>query len=76
MREAQMMYFAMLDSFVKLFLTCIPEPGGEQRQQAVARAKARYDKFLQTTGATVNGQRGKASKIVDRDEEQQETTVR
>jgi Arc/MetJ-type ribon-helix-helix transcriptional regulator len=38
--------FALIDNLVRLFLTCVPEPPAEVLQQAKARAKLRYDRFL------------------------------
>lgn len=55
MREAQATVLAVLDSFVKIFLTCVPEPAAVLRDQAIARAKARYERFLQSTGRSLNG---------------------
>ena len=35
--------FAFLDSLAKVVLTCVPEPGGEAMEAAVARARGRPD---------------------------------
>lgn len=43
---AQLATFALVDAFVKVFLTCVPEPPNEMVDQAKARAKRRYEKFL------------------------------
>ena len=41
-------------------LTCLPEPSGEVYQQAVARARVRYDRFLKSVGTGMSGESGKA----------------
>ena len=43
---AQQAVFAAIDSLVRLFLTCIPEPPPEELDQAKRRARLRYDRFL------------------------------
>jgi hypothetical protein len=43
---AQQAVFAAVDSLVRLFLTCIPEPPPELLDQAKRRARLRYDRFL------------------------------
>jgi hypothetical protein len=42
----QQALFAFVDSLVKTLLTCIPEPSRDTYDQAVARGKFRYDRFL------------------------------
>jgi hypothetical protein len=37
---------SLIDSFVKLFLICVPEPLDDEFQLAKARAAARYNSFL------------------------------
>jgi hypothetical protein len=44
-----------VDSLVKTLLTCIAEPSGDTRDQAVARGKFRYDRFLKSVGASMVG---------------------
>jgi hypothetical protein len=56
----QQALFAFVDALAKTMLTCIPEPSGEIYQQAVARAKARYDRFLKSVGSGMSGESGKA----------------
>jgi Arc/MetJ-type ribon-helix-helix transcriptional regulator len=51
--------FALVDTLAKTILTCVPEPTGDAYQQAVARAKARYDRFLKSAGSSLSGESGK-----------------
>lgn len=43
---AQLATFAYVDALTKVLLTCIAEPPNEMLDQAKARAKRRYEKFL------------------------------
>ena len=56
----QQALFAFVDALAKTVLTCVPEPSGEAYQQAVALAKARYDRFLKSVGSGLSGESGKA----------------
>lgn len=56
----QQALFAFVDALAKTVLTCVPEPSGEAHQQAVARAKARYDRFLKSVGSGLSGESGMA----------------
>lgn len=47
--------FAFVDSLAKTLLTCVPEPPPDTYNQAVARGKARYDRFLKSAGAGIAG---------------------
>ena len=47
--------FAFVDSLAKTLLTCVPEPPVDSYNQAVARGKARYDRFLKSVGAGMAG---------------------
>ena len=55
MRLGQQALFAFVDALTKTILTCVPEPPRDAREQAVARAKARYDRFLKSVGMGMNG---------------------
>jgi Arc/MetJ-type ribon-helix-helix transcriptional regulator len=55
LRTGQQGLFAFLDALTKTVLTCLPEPSGENYAQAVARAKARYERFLKSVGMGVAG---------------------
>ena len=55
LRTGQQGLFAFLDALTKTVLTCLPEPSGENHAQAVARAKARYERFLKSVGIGIAG---------------------
>jgi len=40
--RAQQALFSLLDSLARVVLTCLPEPGGEAMEAAVARARGRH----------------------------------
>jgi hypothetical protein len=48
--RAQQAVFAYLDSLAKIILTCIPEPGEEVMEAAVARARGRHIRLLKSAG--------------------------
>lgn len=54
-RRVQQAAFAFADAEIKMLLTCLPEPAGDLLDQAVARGKVRYDRFLKTVGAGLIG---------------------
>ena len=66
----QQALFAFVDALAKTVLTCVPEPSGDAYQQAIARARSRYDRFLKSVGSGMSGASGKAfmelSERVDR----------
>ena len=51
----QQALFAFMDSLVKTLLTCLAEPPRDVYDQAVARGKLRYDRFLKSVGAAMVG---------------------
>jgi hypothetical protein len=53
--RGQQALHALLDTFVKTVLTCMPEPSNEARPQAIARAKDRYHLLIKTAGQTMSG---------------------
>jgi len=55
LQTAQQSEYALIDSFVKLFLICVPEPSGDQIQPAKARAAARYHNFLRNVAHNMTG---------------------
>ena len=65
-RLGQQAMFAYLDALTKTILTCIPEPPPDVRDQAVARAKARYDRFLKSVGMGMKGDSQAALKELSR----------
>jgi hypothetical protein len=53
--RAQQALFAFVDSLAKVLLTCVPEPGGEAMEAAVARARGRHTMLLKTAGQAMVG---------------------
>jgi hypothetical protein len=54
-RLAQQALFAFTDALVKTLLTCLTEPPREAYDQAVARGRIRYDRFMKSVGAGLAG---------------------
>ena len=55
LRLGQQALFAFVDVLAKTLLTCVPEPPRDVYDQAVARGKARYDRFLKSVGVGMVG---------------------
>jgi Arc/MetJ-type ribon-helix-helix transcriptional regulator len=53
--RGQQALHALLDTFVKTVLTCMPEPSSDAKPQAVARAKDRYHRLIKTAGRSMSG---------------------
>ncbi|MGI9074108.1 MAG: hypothetical protein ACR2JB_22975 [Bryobacteraceae bacterium] len=53
--RGQQALFAVVDTLVKTFLTCVPEPPRDAVNQSVARAKGRYDRFVKSAGQAMVG---------------------
>ena len=53
--RGQQALFAVIDTFVKTFLTCVPEPPRDGISQSVARARDRYDRFVKSAGRAMVG---------------------
>jgi hypothetical protein len=53
--RAQQALFAFVDSLAKILLTCLPEPGGEVMEAAVARARSRHARLLKSAGQAMVG---------------------
>jgi Arc/MetJ-type ribon-helix-helix transcriptional regulator len=51
----QQALFAFVDSLVKTLLTCMAEPPRDAYDQAIARGRVRYDRFLKSVGAGMAG---------------------
>jgi Arc/MetJ-type ribon-helix-helix transcriptional regulator len=67
---AQQALFAFVDSLVKTLLTCLVEPPADVYEQAVARGKFRYDRFLKSVGASMVGDsRAAMAELLNRGEE-------
>jgi Arc/MetJ-type ribon-helix-helix transcriptional regulator len=48
--RAQQALFALVDSFAKVFLTCVPEPRGTAMEPALAEARNRHARLLNNAG--------------------------
>ena len=53
--RTQQALFAFVDSLAKILLTCLPEPGGEAMEAAVARARGRHARLLKSAGRAMVG---------------------
>jgi hypothetical protein len=53
--RTQQALFAFVDSLAKILLTCVPEPGGEAMDAAVARARGRHARLLKSAGQAMVG---------------------
>src|SRR5450755_4799179 len=60
--RAQQALFAFVDSLAKVLLTCVPEPGGEAMDAAVARARGRHARLLKSASQAMVGDSQVASK--------------
>ena len=54
-RRVQQATFAFADAQIKMLLTCVAEPPREVYDQALARGKLRYDRFLKSVGLGMIG---------------------
>jgi Arc/MetJ-type ribon-helix-helix transcriptional regulator len=68
-RSSQQALFAFVDALAKTILTCIPEPAGEAYDQAVAKARFRYDRFVKSVGKGMVGEAGVTLARLIRDED-------
>jgi hypothetical protein len=69
-KRAQQALFAFTDALVKTLLTCLAEPPRDVYDQAVARGKLRYDRFLKSVGAGIIGDSQAAmAELLKRDDE-------
>ena len=55
LQTAQQAQYAIMDSFVRLFLICVPEPSGNAVDPAKARAASRYNNFLKNVARNMTG---------------------
>lgn len=70
LKLAQQALFAFTDALAKTLLTCLAEPPREAYDQAVARGRLRYDRFLKSVGAGMSGDSKAAmAELVQRVEE-------
>ena len=54
-QRCQQALFALLDTFIRTVLTCVPEPLEFARPQAIAQAKQRYHQLIKAAGQTMSG---------------------
>lgn len=70
-RRVQEANFAFADAQIKMLLTCISEPPKDLYDQAVARGKLRYDRFLKSVGMGLVGDSAEAMKeLISREHEE------
>jgi hypothetical protein len=50
----QQALFALVDTFAKTMLTCVPEPPSDAKPQAIARARDRYDQLIKNAGRSMS----------------------
>ena len=50
LRREHQARFAYVDALAKTLLTCLPEPPGDAKQQAIARARERHHRLLKSAG--------------------------
>lgn len=55
LHNADQALFAMIDSLVRLVLTCIPEPPSESLDATKRRAKVRYERFMVSVAQSMTG---------------------
>ena len=55
LRIGQQALFAFVDVLAKTFLTGVPKPPRDVHEQAVARGKMRYERFLKNVGMAMVG---------------------
>src|ERR1017187_6078004 len=53
--RGQQALFAIVDTLVKTFLTCVPDPPADGMPQSVARARDRYSRFAKSAGQAMVG---------------------
>ena len=53
--RGQQALFAIVDTLVKTFLTCVPDPPADGMPQSVARARDRYARFVKAAGQAMVG---------------------
>ena len=70
-RRIQQAAFAFADAQIKMLLTCVAEPPREIHDQAIARGKLRYDRFLKSVGMGLVGDSAAAMRdLLNRAEEE------
>jgi Arc/MetJ-type ribon-helix-helix transcriptional regulator len=70
-RRVQQASFAFADAQIKMLLTCISEPPKDVYDQAIAKGKLRYDRFLKSVGMGLVGDSAEAMmELIGRGEEE------
>ena len=59
--------FALVEVLSKTLLTCLPEPPAEARPQAIALAKERYHRLIQSAAAAMSGDSRGAMELLRHD---------
>jgi hypothetical protein len=59
--------FALVEALSKTVLTCVPEPSAEARPQAIALAKERYHRLIQSAAAAMSGDSRAAMELLRHD---------
>jgi hypothetical protein len=59
--------FALVEALSKTVLTCVPEPPAEARSQAVALAKERHHRMIQSAAAGISGDSRTAMDLLHHD---------
>jgi hypothetical protein len=59
--------FALVEALSKTVLTCVPEPPADARPQAVALAKERYHRLIQSAAAGMSGESRAAMDLLRHD---------
>ena len=52
--RSQQAIFALIDTFAKTLLTCVPEPPPDSKPQAIARARDRYEQLIRNAGRSMS----------------------
>jgi Arc/MetJ-type ribon-helix-helix transcriptional regulator len=65
-RTAQLATFSYVDALTKVLLTCVPEPPNDLLEQARARAKRRYGRFLVSVAQGMSGESRSALRELSR----------
>jgi Arc/MetJ-type ribon-helix-helix transcriptional regulator len=58
---------ALVEALSKTVLTCVPEPPAEARPQAIALAKERYHRLIQSAAASMSGDSRAVRELLDHD---------
>ena len=59
--------FALVEALSKTVLTCVPEPPADARSQAIALAKERYHRLIQSAAAGMSGDSRTAMDLLHHD---------